>query len=1237
MGPFDETKCPISKTVGMASEVTLITPIKKGRVEGEYRTYLTRLKSVLDGLQQRETQQMPTPVGFLRQIHFARWVILDPRPGDGQASLMFTSNFDGEMKHYFRNFALNLTGDIDRVWENCEGYPGAGDFDKLWRYVKEHQVETSTFYNAYRTLTVPQILKLAAFKESFDKLIGPHLALDGRAAAAPDRLADQLRALCATMQPKATPGREPAMTLGGSQPSGCAGGVPTRALATDDIQANILASPPWKQAGYFFLRITKPDEFRASLWRLTVDRGKALGFATAEDFNREKPGRTLERSFNIAFTWSGLKRLGLAEEHLAALPLAFREGMAARARILGDIGGSAPDKWDGLLGSTDVHAVIGAFSMKEAKDAAEAYWRQIKAEVTGCEVVGREFGCRLERDNYAVEPFGFRHGISQPEIEGVGPGRNGGSNGVRRRNAVPAGEFILGYRDADGNDQIAPDLVSEAVRELCANGSFMVFRKLEQNVKAFNDFKDQHGPEVAHRLMGRRPDGTSLALPDKTENALAAVAGDKPGSVSLDDFDLDDFDYRHDKGGVKCPFASHVRRANPRDDVADEEGRRHRIIRRGIPYGEADGEKQGVLFVCFNARIDTQFEFLQSEWCNKGDFLGHFTDVRDPIVGRDPVVGDGGGVFAYPHQSMPVNDIKRLVTVKGGDYFFIPGVKALGSILDGTFDGPSTAPAANLTVAEAPATFDPVAYASEIDAGQLLRSRQIDVKRVSWPSGREQAIYFVACRDHAREILADDTRFTSAQYARRIDSLLDGYDYTDWLREGEKPGPERLVLRRVLLGMRQGDREKQARLAILRQALGAADTEAIKQHMSANVGAIAKKVAGAAIEAAKAAGGLDVVTNLGYAVPIERAIQYFGYPRPTKLSDAYIALHFDQPSIEAVSRLGWLDQFRKDPAAKDPAPELLGLVHAIAIFLLIDNYDTPVSLAYAKLAVKELLDRLAEEIIREEKRIEEGVSGTTSVPDTLLRRMLRCDRDGAEPATFRLRVGMILAELIVGGVDTAAKAITNVVDCLLSNPEALECAKAAVDDDETLNDIILEALRLQPVAPLIIRECPNGAESPLFINGQQRPFGFEAGSRLFLLTEAAMCDPAGGPQTNPLPLDLSKFLLPGDVPPALKQDVDRIRRLSFGDGSHGCLGSEIVLAELREVLRQLLTLNNLRRAAGPEGQKRESLALPVSLKVRFDADDPPARAQRRPPRRPPRDRTRGRGKDIAPRPADYRV
>ena len=1171
MFPFDETKYPTSKRVGVATEVTLVTPIKGGRVEGEYRTYRKRLEDVLDDVQRRELQGLPTPVSLIRQIHFARWVIID-RPGR-PAELLFTSNFDGEMKSYFRSFALQLTSDIDAVWENCEGYPGAKDFDRLWQYVKQHQINTATFYCAYPNLTMPQILKLQALKQDFDDFVRK------TAAAAPQpesvqgiaNIADaRCHALGAILKhayeckPPQAPEQPPRSPANAPQPPG-SGKAPE--LRLFDIQSNILGSPPWSRIAYRFLTIVDPQAFREGLTRLLGASGE-IGFISAVPFAQRKArdAPRLKRALNIAFTWTGLERLGLAKEHLDSMPLAFRQGMAERAVILGDVGQSAPNTWQGMLGGKNIHVLIAASC---TDDDVEAYWQEIQRSLgpdPGCSVIHQELGTRIPGNGGSCEPFGFRDGIGQPQIEGVDNLQPEAKGGV-----IAAGEFILGCSDVDGNDQIAAELVGAPFRDLCANGTYMVFRKIEQNVDRFREDvaafdKRAGGEDVATRFVGRRRDGTSLAVQEA-------------GACR----DPNDFDYADDPNGEMCPFASHVRRTNPRN----AEFRRHRIIRRGIPY--KDGDKQGTLFVCLNARIDSQFEFLQSEWCKKGDFLGSFTEVRDPIVG-------GGGTFVDPRQPSPLS-LKSYVTVRGGEYFFVPGIAALGRIASGGFNEPSVALAAAEDLpgppdqtAPANETFDPVGYVTDTMAMGLLKDRRIEEKRVTWASGRQQAVYYVACRDHVRQILADDVTFTSGQYASKLERLLDGYDHSHWLRPGERDELDRGLFQGFMLGMASVDPEKRARLQLLKSALGASSVDDLKRQVGNGVGPIAEAIVGKAISDSRMTGWLDIVNPIAYRAPLACAVKHLGFPVLTGFSDAYKTLYFERQSFEEARDLGFLDQFPKGEDELKLPPELFALVHSIALFLLIDQYDTPSALAFARVAVVELLDRLAEEVIAEEVRIEKG----SPSPPTLLNLLLRKPTEGVDPATFRVRVGMIIAELVVGGVDTTARGIANVVDCLLSNPDAFKLARGAVEsgDESTLDAIILEALRLNPVADLIVRECPKGTDLPL----KGGLFQFEAGSRLFLIPGAAMQDPSDSPL--PSNLNLRTFVL--DQTPDVQRALDPIRRLAFGDGAHGCLGAEIVLAEIREVVKQLVALKNLRRAAGPAGEKHERFSLPVSLEIRFD-------------------------------------
>lgn len=185
-----------SKYVGGVSEVTLLTPIKRGLVPGELRTYEQRLRDQLKSVQGLIDRGYPTAVSRLPTIHFARWLILRPEQylyydndkvkTDSEhpftSWLLFMSNFDGDMKSYLRDFSVFLGEDVDRIWGNCEGYPpeGSRNFDAYWSYAKRHQLTTNAFYNAYPGLSVPRIHQLAVFKQLFDDFVAQTRGSDGR-------------------------------------------------------------------------------------------------------------------------------------------------------------------------------------------------------------------------------------------------------------------------------------------------------------------------------------------------------------------------------------------------------------------------------------------------------------------------------------------------------------------------------------------------------------------------------------------------------------------------------------------------------------------------------------------------------------------------------------------------------------------------------------------------------------------------------------------------------------------------------------------------------------------------------------------------------------------------------------------------------------------------------------------------------------------------------------------------
>lgn len=429
---------------------------------------------------------------------------------------------------------------------------------------------------------------------------------------------------------------------------------------------------------------------------------------------------------NIAFTHLGLESLGLYQENLDAFSREFRQGMVSphRSRLLGDVESSAPKHWKWGNNSDDskdsektneskhlnkpIHLCLMIFgndkktvdNLEKDKIVCLNYYEKLKAEFaeSGLKEIYFIDG-QTQPDN--KEHFGFRDGISQPIIEGSG--RVGSKDDV-----VKAGEFLFGYENEfgvypdtpliikDQGDQnlLAPDAGGSGLKDLGRNGSFLVMRQLEQDVDKFWSYLNEKSKnpdgslnkeeslKLGARIMGRWQSGAPITLfPDKD-----------PGHIS----DINDFGYsKFDPDGLKCPFGSHLRRTNPRDSVDDHGvkeslklSKQHRIIRRARLYGEIfEGSptnkkpkgEVGLLFACFNADISRQFEFLQYTW-------GKLPKVKELYNDPDPIIGvkekpDEGEEQNFSIQDLPVNrtihDLPRVITVKGGAYFFFPSISTL--------------------------------------------------------------------------------------------------------------------------------------------------------------------------------------------------------------------------------------------------------------------------------------------------------------------------------------------------------------------------------------------------------------------------------------------------------------------------------------------------------------------------------------------------------------------------------
>jgi Dyp-type peroxidase family len=393
----------------------------------------------------------------------------------------------------------------------------------------------------------------------------------------------------------------------------------------------------------------------------------------------------------LAFTACGLHKLGLGEDTLRTFPSEFQEGMAVehRARLLGDEGVSHPAGWD-WGGKYTVDGLLMVFSGRTQRDDQFVDEAGRLNELNGCVAEIKSIpGCpqfvhRLTgmlnlnpATGVGKEPFGFADGISQPFIEGLTlkkPPRD-----VR---AVKAGEFVLGYLNefnrypaspsvADATQVVLPPLGTSGRADFGRNGTFLVMRQLEQNVAAFERFVN--GDEcLAARMVGRWKSGAPLVRhleeppQKKTQRELEAQ----------NDFGY----YREDRHGFRCPIGAHIRRANPRDSlagglgIAPEEAQamvdQHRILRRGRGYNE--NGKQGLVFICLNANLERQFEFVQNSWVMHPEF-GGLHDETDPLLGNAP----RDMTIQQPLLGRRIGGLGQFVKVRGGEYFFLPGLKAL--------------------------------------------------------------------------------------------------------------------------------------------------------------------------------------------------------------------------------------------------------------------------------------------------------------------------------------------------------------------------------------------------------------------------------------------------------------------------------------------------------------------------------------------------------------------------------
>lgn len=444
----------------------------------------------------------------------------------------------------------------------------------------------------------------------------------------------------------------------------------------EDIQG--LVYSPWTDHAHACFVFARLGDARAS--RAWLDAQRRL-VTPAVRHRRKQPGR-----LQIALSATGLAALGVPPQVIGMLPAEATAGMAARERALSDSDAAA---WQ-LGGPGDPLDVLVMIYSCDADALARLVAEQRSALVAA--------GARVRPDERSWpmgrrEHFGFADGLSQPYLPGMH------AEPRRGEDRIAAGEILLGYPNA--YDQLPLSPIWNGF-DLGRNGTFLVFRKLEQDVAGFWGWIADRARALAGgddataaqlteligaKLIGRWRNGAPLVLaPDHEDPAYAT-----PDRINAFGY------YYHDPDGMLCPLSAHIRRANPRDARGGTPSEskavvnRHRIIRRGRSYGaplsdEAaragrdDGVERGLYFICLQSSIARGFEFIQQTWLTNPGFLGLHGEP-------DPLIGGRGGASHITIPAEPVRlrlaNVPTVVTNRGGGYFLLPSLSALARLAAG--------------------------------------------------------------------------------------------------------------------------------------------------------------------------------------------------------------------------------------------------------------------------------------------------------------------------------------------------------------------------------------------------------------------------------------------------------------------------------------------------------------------------------------------------------------------------
>lgn len=427
------------------------------------------------------------------------------------------------------------------------------------------------------------------------------------------------------------------------------------------VQAGILKAHGRKYANYYFLKfeIKKVKEVKNKLSKMEITSALEQGI---QSLNFKNTGIGDKPILNLFFTSIGLSYLGVNIDKSCK---AFKEGLIKRESLLN----GQVNTWQKEYKET-IHCVLSI--AHDNPSTINRIYKNLYLRKSGILQICIERGVKyVNTKGETIEHFGYVDGISQPKFF---------------KHEIEEAKYF--HDEAPLNLALINDFCIKKENHF---GSYMVFRKLEQNVKKFKKEEESladklsltgEDKELAGALMvGRFEDGKPVLL-----------RGNNWSSPSLNDFN-----YSIDRQGNKCPYQAHIRKTNPRGDVShfqldrNEMEASRRIVRRGITYGkrkltfeDQPTRNVGLLFMCFQSSIENQFEFIQRFWANNNDFSNDFTGI-DPIIGQGSNRKNSQSKF-IEQTWVDTNGIKvkhslsHFIKMKGGEYFYCPSIPFIKSL-----------------------------------------------------------------------------------------------------------------------------------------------------------------------------------------------------------------------------------------------------------------------------------------------------------------------------------------------------------------------------------------------------------------------------------------------------------------------------------------------------------------------------------------------------------------------------